>query len=609
MTASTPDHPSDTARAATGYLVGRLVRTYMRRFTWSYVGGIACMLIVAAATAGQMYLLKPIVDGVFIAGDQALFQIIPFVIVAVALTNGFANLGQSYLMSRAGLMVIGDLQRDLFRRLIDADLATLNAGHTGELTSRFVFDVTLVRESVTKTVTAIGKDSVTALALIGVMLWHDWQLAVGALIVLPVALAPLAVIYRRVRKASKRSQIDTGAFSARLQESFVGVRHVKANSREDYETARVGALIDERTGSLLKAAKYRAMTQPISETMAGIAVAVAIVFGGYRMQTGELTVGEFTSFIASLFMAYRPLKSIVNLNAALQEGLSAADRVFRLLDRRPAILERPQAQDLALTDGHVVFDRVSFAYEGAAALEEVSIDVPAGAKVALVGPSGAGKSTLVNLLPRFYDVDVGGVRIDGMDIRDVSLASLRRSIALVSQETFLFDDTVRANIAYAVGEANDAAVERAARAAQAHDFIVKLPDGYDTRVGEGGVRLSGGQRQRLAIARAMLKDAPILLLDEATSALDNQAERQVQAALDTLSKGRTTLVVAHRLSTVMDADRIYVLEHGRVVEEGRHADLVAQAGVYAHLWRLQVERGAVAEAEAAYHAAEAAVGH
>jgi subfamily B ATP-binding cassette protein MsbA len=357
---------------------------------------------------------------------------------------------------------------------------------------------------------------------------------------------------------------------------------------EGYETGRASAAVERRLTHLLKLVRTRAAATPVTETLGGVAVAIVILYGGYQVIDGITTPGTFFSFIAALVMAYQPLKSLANLNTALQEGLAAAQRVFALLDVEPDIADRPGTPALQITGGEIDLEDVSFTYRaGAPALRNVGLKVPAGRTVALVGPSGAGKSTLLNLIPRFFDASTGRVSIDGADVRAVTLASLRGAIALVSQETGLFNDTVRANIAYGRPGASEGDIVSAARAAAAHDFIGELADGYETMIGENGVRLSGGQRQRLAIARAMLKDAPILLLDEATSALDAEAERQVQEALKRLMEGRTTLVIAHRLATVLNADRIYVMDQGRIIEAGSHAELVAKGGVYARHHALQ----------------------
>jgi subfamily B ATP-binding cassette protein MsbA len=406
--------------------------------------------------------------------------------------------------------------------------------------------------------------------------------------VFPLAIHPIIGIGRRIRRVSANTQAEIGQLTTLLNQTFQGARHVKAYGMEGYEERRASGLFERLFALVDRAGRTRSRASPMMETLGGAAIAVVILYGGHQVISGARTPGALFSFITALLLAYQPLKSLANLNASLQEGLAAAERVFEVLDVEPTIRDMPGARPLHVSGGEIRFEEVCFGYTpGAMALDSVSLTVPAGRTVALVGPSGAGKSTILNLIPRFFDVDEGSIRIDGQDVRSVTLASLRGAIALVAQEVSLFDDTVHANIAYGRFGASSTEIEAAARAAGVDEFIRKLPQGYDTLVGEHGVRLSGGQRQRVAIARAMLKDAPILLLDEATSALDSESERQVQAALRALMRGRTTLVIAHRLSTVQGADLICVVDRGRVVEIGRHADLLAREGLYARLHAMQ----------------------
>jgi ATP-binding cassette, subfamily B, bacterial MsbA len=404
-----------------------------------------------------------------------------------------------------------------------------------------------------------------------------------------------------MRRVSANTQAEIGQLTTLLSQTFQGARLVKAYGMEDYEERRAAGLFERLFALIDRATRTRSRASPMMETLGGAAIAIVILYGGHQVIVGTRTPGAFFSFITALLLAYQPLKSLANLNASLQEGLAAAQRIFQVLDVEPTIRDMPGAQPLCVAGGEIRFDRVRFGYApGAVALDDVSLTVPAGRTVALVGASGAGKSTILNLIARFFDVEEGSIAIDGQDIRSVTLASLRGAVALVAQEVTLFDDTVRANIAYGRFGAAAAEIEAAARTAGADEFIRELPNGYDTQVGEHGVRLSGGQRQRLAIARAMLKDAPILLLDEATSALDSESERQVQAALRTLIRGRTTLVIAHRLSTVQGADLICVVDRGRIAESGRHTELLARDGLYARLYAMQFadERDVAAAAPA-----------
>jgi subfamily B ATP-binding cassette protein MsbA len=420
------------------------------------------------------------------------------------------------------------------------------------------------------------------------MFYQDWVLALASCFAFPLAIRPIVKIGRRMRRVSANTQIEIGQLTTLLSQTFQGARHVKAYGMEAYEAGRANALFERIFRLIDRANRTRSRASPLMETLGGAAVSVVILYGGYQVIENARTPGAFFSFITALLLAYQPLKSLANLNASLQEGLAAAQRLFEVLDIEPDISDLPDARPLRVAGGEIRFDDVRFGYQPhAVALDGISLSVPAGSTVALVGPSGAGKSTVLNLIPRFYDISAGSIAIDGQDIRSVTLSSLRAALALVAQEASLFDDTVRANIAYGRLSASAGEIEDAAAAAGADRFIAELPEGYDTLVGEHGVRLSGGQRQRLAIARAMLKDAPILLLDEATSALDNESERQVQAALRRLMRGRTTLVIAHRLSTITSADLICVMDRGRIVESGKHAQLLAHGGLYARLYETQ----------------------
>ena len=572
----------------------------MREHVRPYLGRLVlaglCMMLAAGATAALAYLMEPVLDEIFLEKDRTLLIVVPAAVIVITLIRGVATYGQAVLMAFVGQRVIADLQSRVFAHILRFDLAFFQDTASGRLVSRLTNDVNMMRNAVSNALTGMVKDSLTLLFLIGVMFEKDWKLALIACVVFPIAIYPIAKLGRRMRKVSTSALNELGLFTARLNEAFQGARHVKAYNREGFEAERTDRLIESVFRLIFKSHRVRAIASPLMETLGGMFVAVLILYGGWQVIEGALTPGAFFAFVTAMLLAYRPLKALANLNASLQEGLAASQRVFDLLDTKPRIAEAPDARPLSVAGGAVALEGVSFTYpNGVPALHHLSLDIPAGETVALVGPSGAGKSTVLNLIPRFYDVDEGAVRIDSLDVREATIESLRDAVALVSQEAVLFDDSVHANIAYGRLDASDRDIVAAARAAGADSFILELPDGYQTMIGEHGVKLSGGQRQRLSIARAMLKDAPILLLDEATSALDAESERQVQEALRRLMQGRTTLVIAHRLSTVQDANLIYVLEGGRLAESGTHRSLLAAGGVYARLHAMQFAADMAAE--------------
>ncbi len=504
-------------------LVRRLARDFLRPYGARMAAALGCMGLMAGATAGNAWLMQPMLDRVFVAHDEHLLLLIPLAVIVLAFVKGFANYWQSVLMTTVGQRVVADIQLSLFARLMRADIAYFHANPTGTLISRFTNDAGMLRNATTVVLAGIGKEAVTAAFLIALMFYQDWLLALIAFIVFPVAIRPIVSIGRRMRRVSANTQSEIGQFTTLLDQTFQGARHVKAYGMEAYEQKRAARLIESLYGLVERAQRIRAVASPLMETLGGVAVALVILYGGHQVISEARSPGAFFSFITALLLAYQPMKALAGLNANLQEGLAAAQRIFTVLDVEPEIRERADARPLVVSGGEVRFSEVRFAYaNGTLALDGAGFVAPAGKTVALVGASGAGKSTILNLIPRFYDVAAGAVTIDGTDVRETTLASLRGAVALVSQEVSLFDDTVRANIAYGRFGASEAEIVAAAKAAAADEFIRALPQGYDTAVGEHGVKLSGGQRQRLAIARAMLKNAPILLLDEATSALDTR---------------------------------------------------------------------------------------
>ena len=566
----------------------RLLREHVRdQLPWLLVATL-CMAVYAAATAAQAWLLEPILDRVFLERDRQMLVLVPIAVVGIAILKAGVGYSQTAAMARAGQRIVADLQRRLFDHVIRADVGDVTGRGPGPLISGLVYDTQLLRAAVSSSLTTVARDLLTVLFLIGLMFWRDWQLATLALVGLPLATLPISRVSARTRAVAARSQAEMAGLAARAEQVFRCIRQVKADHREAAESARAGAAIDRLFRLQYGAVRIGGISSPVMEVIGGLALAVVIAYGGWQVVEGTSSPGMFFSFVAALLFAYQPLKNLAKLHTQVQEGLAAADRLYAVLDRAPRIVDRPGAPDLAIGAGAIRFHQVSFAYRrDRPALRGLDLAIPAGCSMALVGPSGAGKSTVLNLLLRFWDVDAGAVLIDGQDVRAVRLASLRRAIGLVGQDVDLFDDTVAANIAYGRPDASREAIVRAAIGASAHDFIRALPAGYDTHVGPSGTSLSGGERQRIGIARAMLKDAPILLLDEATSAVDADAERAIRDALRRLVRGRTTLIVAHRLSTVIDADLIAVVEQGRIVETGSHRALLARGGSYARLYRQQ----------------------
>ncbi len=572
----------------TGPLLACIWWEYLSRRWPLFLVAFACAATIAAVSGLLLQVLRPVMDGLFEAKNAHLLETLPLTIIGLALLRGAVQIGLALIVNTIGNRTVGDMQTRLFGSLIRSDLARLRSEHSGRYLSSVLFDAQLIRQAFTDGFINYVREGLIVVSAIAVMFYNDVMLAGIVVIGSPVALLVMRGFAKRTRKAARGAMTETSNLSTAVMESLDGIKIVKIESREAHEEARVGEVVERRQHHLIKGANAKAFATPTTETVTMILVAGVLAFAGWRAHQSGLTAGNFTAFIAALLTANQSLRQLANLQSVFSEGFAAARRLFAAIDVQSKITE-PEAPT-ALPPGPctIRFEQVAFGYgEGAPALAEVSLSAKPGETIALVGPSGGGKSTILNLIPRFYDPDSGRITLNDTDIRTAALADLRSKIALVTQEPFLFDDTIRANIAYARPEASEAEIFAAAEAAAAHDFILELPRGYDTSVGEAGARLSGGQRQRIAIARAFLKDAPILLLDEATSALDTESEAKVQVALERLMQGRTTLLIAHRLSTVRGADRIYVIEAGRVVEQGSHAILMKQGGLYARLARTQ----------------------
>jgi subfamily B ATP-binding cassette protein MsbA len=556
---------------------------------WPALGvSLLCAAIFAILSGLLLAILQPAVNDLIVRPKPGVLATLPLIIVALAVGRGLAQVIQARLINKLGNGIVGDVQVELFGRLVRADLARLRASHSGGFVSSVLYDAGLIREAATTGLINLVQQGLTLLAAGVVMARADWRLGLFVLLAAPIATTLMRRFMRRATHAASGAMAATSNLSTAIMEGLDGVRVVKMENREAYEEARVAAVVAERQRHIISGDNARAAAAPASETLMMLVVAAVLAYEGWRATAGHPDVGAFTAFFAALLTAAQALRQVSNLGTVISQGLVAGRRLFAALDVEPEVRDRPGAPCLMAGEGTLRLDAVSFSYDGeAAVLDKLDLEARRGEIVALVGPSGAGKTTVLNLIPRFYDVTGGAVTIDGRDVRAVTLASLRRQIALVTQEPFLFDDTIAANIAYGKEGARREEIEAAAAQAAAHEFILALPRGYDSEVGEAGARLSGGQRQRIAIARAFLKDAPILLLDEATSALDAESETQIQVALARLMSGRTTLLIAHRLSTVRGADRIYVLDRGAVAEIGTHAALIERGGLYARLARTQ----------------------
>ncbi len=561
----------------------KLARPHLPKFFLA----LLCMLAVGALTSSLAFLVKPALDEIFIKKDGRMLTWIPLSIILLYLLKGACNYAQTIIMSYIGQRIIADLRNSLYWQIQRQSLAFFTKHPTGLLMSRITNDVAYVQGAVSEAVTSLLRDSSTLIFLIFVVFYRDWQLAIIGMLVFPVTIFPIAKFGRKMRTVATSTQVTMGTLTSMLQETIAGTRIVKAFGREDYENQRFARNNERLLELTLKSVRVNAVSSPFMEFLGGIGIAAIIFYGGSQVINGKSTPGTFFSFLTALIMLYEPIKRLTNVNNTIQQGIAGAERVFSLIDAVPEIGNKPEATILPKISRAVELRNVTFCYEEAPVLNNVNLTIKAGEVIAFVGMSGGGKTTLVNLIPRFYDVTAGQILIDGHDVRDVTLESLRGQIAIVTQQTILFNDTVRNNIAYGDLERPEADIWRAARAANAHDFILGLPQGYDTVIGEQGTKLSGGEKQRVSIARALLKDAPILILDEATSSLDTEAEMEVQVALDNLMQGRTTLVIAHRLSTVRNADRIVVIAGGEIVEEGTHDELLKRKGEYHKLYNMQ----------------------
>ena len=561
----------------------KLARPHIPKFLLAML----CMLAVGTTTSALAFLVKPALDEIFLNKNASMLKWIPIVIIAIYFIKGACSYGQTILMSFIGQRVVTDLRGELYNHIQLQPLSFFTKNSTGILMSRITNDVNLIQGAVSEAVTSLFKDSFTLVGLIFVIFYRDWKLALIAMVVFPLTVYPIARFGEKMRKVATGTQITMGRLTSLLQETISGTRIVKAFGMEDYEGKRFGKENENLFRFFMKAVSIRALSSPFMEFLGGLGIAAIVFYGGYQVIHGVSTPGNFFSFLTALIMLYEPVKRLTNVNNTVQQGISAATRVFDIMDITPGIKNSENATELPRISDGIEIRNVTFSYDNEPVLKNINLHIKSGEVVAFVGMSGGGKTTLVNLIPRFYDVTEGEILIDGHDIRDVTMESLRGQIGIVTQQTILFNDTVRNNIAYGDIKKSEEEIINAAKSANAYPFIKNLPEGFETVIGEQGTRLSGGERQRLSIARALLKNAPILVLDEATSSLDTEAEMEVQGALENLMEGRTTFVIAHRLSTISHANRIVVIVNGEIVEEGTHESLLTQKGEYFKLYNMQ----------------------
>ena len=570
----------------------RLYNDYTKRFVKKIILAVIFSILVAGSMSTIAWLLDPAINKIFLEKDQTLIFVIPLLIILAFTTKGLSLYFAKVIMIGVGEEVKKIIQSDMLKSFIKADTQFIENKHTGKYISNLTYDVNMITNLLSNTLLNLFKDSLTLIGLLSVMFFQNWKLSLIALIMIPFASITARTLGKRMRKVSTEAQEKSGYLTKYLIEIFKNHKLIKIFQRENYENTRADKYIEELKEKSKKIAIVYVRTAPIMETMTGIIIAILIFYSGKLIFNDELGINNFFSFLAAMMLAYQPVRALATLNIGINQGISAAKRILPIIDNEQTILDKKQSKDVEITKGKIEFKNVNFKYESKSeiVLKSLNLSIEGGKMSSLVGHSGAGKSTILNLIPRFYDVYSGDIILDGNSIYNLKIKSLRDNISLVSQDTTLFDDTVRNNILYANPEANDEDIDKATELSFAKDFIEKLPKKYDTIIGENGVTLSGGEKQRLSIARAMLKKSKIVLLDEATSSLDSETENKIQEAINYLTKDRTTLVIAHRLSTILNSNKIFVVEQGEVIDQGKHEDLIKNSEIYKNFYERQIRK-------------------
>ena len=586
---------NDTEKYYTLKTIRRIWKSYASGSTKLLLIALSCNAIVALTTPALPELIRRVIDDIFVNADRSMLTILPLVAISIMLIRAIGTYGANVAINFIGQRIVGSLQKDLYKSILNSDLAYINSIHSARFISSFTADSSKLRETMSSVVVNLSRNILMVVGLVGYLFYVDAMLATIFFIVIPPAAIGLKFLGKRLRKAIRMSLEEIGTLSALVSETLKGIRIIKAYGKEQMHLTKASEVIDQVVSFSMKGVRARSASAPIMEIVTGVAIACIIYYAGNKSLDGLMTVGSFMAFTTAAGLLYDPLKAVANLQAMLQEGIAASQRLFPILDNKPKIQDKENLKKLETVSGSINFENVCFSYSknDKNVLKNISIKIKSGQTVALVGPSGAGKSSLLNLVPRFYDVSSGKVKIDDIDIKDLSLADVRGSSALVSQDTLIFDLSIKENIIFGNENVTDKTFQKVCEDSLVDDFVKDLPNGYETIAGESGVRISGGQKQRIAIARAMIKNAPILLLDEATSSLDSDSEKKVQIALDKLIKNKTALVIAHRLSTVRNVDIIYVIDKGIVVEEGDHDTLINKDGLYSFLFKTQFPESAV----------------